>query len=144
MNNDSLKKPPLNWQQKIDTYPEEVQKRLYFLRQLILDVAARTEGVGEIEETLKWGEPSFVTSQTKSGSTIRMDWKAATPDHYYLFFNCKTTLIDDFKQIYANTFKYEDNRSLVLDVKSEPATDALADCIAMALTYHQRKKAQAN
>ena len=36
-----------------------------FLRQLIFETAAATEVVGELEETLKWGEPSYLTPKTK-------------------------------------------------------------------------------
>lgn len=42
-------------------YPERMREKLMFLRQLIIETAATTEGVGELEETLKWGEPSYLT-----------------------------------------------------------------------------------
>ncbi len=50
--------------------------RLLFLRELIYDTAARIEGVGPLEEALKWGQPSFLTSESKSGSLIRVDQKS--------------------------------------------------------------------
>ena len=56
-----------------DGYPEPMRKKMMRLRQLVLDTASETEGVNAPEETLKWGEPSYLT---KDGSTIRMDWKA--------------------------------------------------------------------
>ena len=58
-----------------NNYPEKMRERLLFLRQLILETAAITEGVGQLEETLKWGEPSYLTPTTKSGSTVRIAWK---------------------------------------------------------------------
>ena len=70
-----------------ETYPMEIKSKLMLLRQLIFDVASKTDGVGELEETLKWGEPSYVA---KNGSTIRMDSKSSTPEKYALYFNCKT------------------------------------------------------
>jgi hypothetical protein len=42
------------------------------LRMHILDAASETEGVGELEETLKWGQPSYLTKKPKSGRTIRI------------------------------------------------------------------------
>lgn len=42
-----------------------------------MKTAASTDGGGPIEETLKWGDPAYVTSATKSGSTIRVVWKKA-------------------------------------------------------------------
>ena len=40
------------------------------LRQIVLDTASETEGVDALEETLKWGEPSYLT---RDGSTIRKE-----------------------------------------------------------------------
>jgi hypothetical protein len=37
-------------------YPAALRKRLMALRALVLDVAAKTEGVGRLTETLKWGQ----------------------------------------------------------------------------------------
>ncbi|MCP3679117.1 MAG: DUF1801 domain-containing protein [Gammaproteobacteria bacterium] len=69
-------------EEKFFSYPENIRKRLIFIRQLIFKTAANIKEVGEIEETLKWGEPSYITSQTRSGSTIRIDWKKAKPNQY--------------------------------------------------------------
>jgi hypothetical protein len=58
-------------------YPDFVRARMQHLRELVIETAEETEGVAILEETLKWGEPSFVT---KNGSTLRMDWKEKKPD----------------------------------------------------------------
>ena len=55
-----------------ENYPKAVRSKLLFLRQLIFETAERTQGVGELEETLKWNQPSYLTPETKSGSTIRI------------------------------------------------------------------------
>ena len=44
------------------SYPPRVRKLAMYLRRIILDTAAATEGVGELEETLKWGEPAYLTA----------------------------------------------------------------------------------
>lgn len=75
----------------LKTYPVAASARLVALRQLIFDTASKIEGVGELEETLKWGEPAYLTTQTQSGSTIRIDWKQSTPDQYSMYFNCQTS-----------------------------------------------------
>ncbi len=80
-------------------YPERMRQKLLFLRQLVLDTASETEGVGKVEETLKWGEPSYIL---KSGSTVRMDWKEKNPHQYAMYFHCKTKLVDTFKELYSN------------------------------------------
>ena len=76
-----------------NSYPEPMRQKLMFLRQLILETAAEAAGVDEPEETLKWGEPSYIT---RSGSTVRLGWKKSDPDQYALYFHCKTTLVDTF------------------------------------------------
>ena len=65
---------------KFATYPTEARRKLLHLRQLILETAEELENVGPITETLKWSEPAYLTSQSGSGSTIRINWKAKTPD----------------------------------------------------------------
>ncbi len=71
--------------EKYRSYPPKVRKKIKMLRQLILDVAEENEEVNALEETLKWGEPSFLA---KKGSTIRIDWKTKTPDQYAMYFKC--------------------------------------------------------
>lgn len=127
-------------QEKFDSYPKSIKPSLLYLRELIFKTASQTPGVGDIEETLKWGEPSYITSQTHSGSTVRVDWKKDTPEHYYMYFNCKTTLVDTFKEIYGTLFTYGGNRSLIFHKDDELPLNELSDCIAMALTYHLSKK----
>lgn len=127
-------------QEKFDSYPKSIKPRLLYLRELIFKTASQAPGVGDIEETLKWGEPSYITSQTHSGSTVRVDWKKGTPEHYYMYFNCKTTLVDTFKEIYGNLFTYGGNRSLIFHKDDELPLNELIDCITMALTYNLSKK----
>lgn len=121
-------------------YPERMREKLMFLRQLIIETAATTEGVGELEETLKWGEPSYLTPQTKSGSTVRIDWKKRKEDEYAMYFKCTTTLVESFREKYPTEFKYGGNRSIIFNEADEVPVEELKDCIAMALTYHLRKK----
>lgn len=120
----------------IKKYPENIQIKLEFLRNLILDTASETEAVNTIEETLKWGEPSFIT---KSGSTIRIDWKENNPNQYAIYFNCKTILVDTFRERYKNIFKFEGNRAIVFDMDEIIPVDELKHCIELSLTYHSIK-----
>src|ERR1700743_2655327 len=57
----------------LDGYPKPIGAKLRALRKLILDTARTTDGVGALEETLKWGQVSYLTSETGAGSTIRID-----------------------------------------------------------------------
>jgi len=123
-----------------ESYPNPVKQKLLFLRQLIFDVAAETEGVGQVEETLKWGHPSYLTVRPKSGSTIRIDQVKSKEGQYAMYFHCQTTLVDTFKEIYANEFRFEGNRSIIFNVEHQVPVQALSHCIALALTYHLDKK----
>lgn len=124
---------------KFDTYPPNVRRKMLALRELVFRTAATTEGVGEIEETLKWGEPAYVT-KNKSGSTIRMDWKKNDPNHYAIFFNCQTNLVETFRIMFPQDFKFEGNRALVFALEDKVLQDSLALCIAASLTYHLKKR----
>jgi hypothetical protein len=123
-----------------NSYPEKMREKLMFLRQLIFETAAATEGVGELEETLKWGEPSYLTPKTKSGSTVRIDWKESNEEQYAMYFKCTTNLVETFREKYPTEFRYGGNRSIIFNEDDEISAKELSDCIALALTYHLRKK----
>ena len=123
-----------------DGYPRKMRPKLMKLRRLIFDVAAKTEAVGELEETLKWGEPAYLTSQSKSGSLIRIDVKKSDPSKYAMYFHCQTNLVDAFRTLFPDTFSYEKNRAIVFDQNDRVPVNELRTCIAMALTYHRTKK----
>jgi Domain of unknown function (DU1801) len=131
---------PARVAEKFATYPASVRAPLLRLRALIFSTAAQ-EKVGALEETLKWGEPSYLTSESKAGSTIRMDWKPKKPGQIALYFNCQTNLVESFRTRFPDTFRYEGNRALVLDLAAPLNEKPLAACIAYALTYHRRKTA---
>lgn len=107
-----------------------------FLRQLIIEVASDTPGIGELEETLKWGEPSYLA---KGGSTVRIGWKESRPAYYAMYFNCNTKLVDTFKELYPESFNFEGNRSIVFHRKDRVPSDALKHCVAISLQYHKLK-----
>ncbi len=118
--------------------PPVVGRRLMRLRELIFEMAAATEGVGALEETLKWGEPSYVTPETKSGTTIRIN-RTKAAGGYALYVNCQTDLIASFRERYPQ-FGYEGKRAIVFDAADKIDEAALGHCIALALTYHLRKR----
>src|SRR6266850_4669353 len=65
-----------------NAYPRPIKARLLALRRLIFDTAKTTKGVGALQETLKWGQPSYLTAETKSGSTIRIDQVKSAANQY--------------------------------------------------------------
>ena len=122
--------------QRIKSYPKNASEKLNGLRSLIFETAHDLEMVNKLVETTKWGEPSYVT---KTGSTIRMDWKEKTPDKYYMYFICSTELVSNFKLIFGEELQFEDNRAIVLNIDEPIPTKAIKQCVTLALTYHKVK-----
>jgi len=118
---------------RFDEYPEHVRLRLEELRALILKLSSN---LGEVEESLKWGEPSY---SVKTGSPIRIDWKLKSPNNYYVFFNCQTKLIDTFRELHNDALKFQGNRAIVLHIDEPLPESVLSHCLELALRYQQRK-----
>ncbi len=135
---DSFQDPDV--QAVFDAYPAELKPKLIHLRQLIFETASKIEGVGSLEETLKWGQPSYLTHQTKSGTTIRIDRIKSTPGQYGMFFHCQTSLISTYRALYPDVLSYDGNRAIKFDQDEELPEQVLRHCIAMALTYHLNKR----
>ena len=119
-------------------YPDAARPRMLALRDLVFETAAGLPQVGAIEETLKWGEPAYLTPVTHSGSTIRMDWKPRSPDVCGLYFNCKTTLVGSFRELFGDAFQFEGERAVLVPASGPFNADAVRTCFAAALTYHLR------
>ncbi len=120
-------------------YPPALRRKLHKLRRLILETARTTEGVGHLEETLKWSQPSYLPAETGSGTTVRIDQVKDEPGRYAMYFHCQTNLVETFRAIYPNELTYGGNRSILFELDKTIDEAALKHCIALALTYHQRK-----
>lgn len=105
------------------------------LRNWIYELSESNETIGEIEECLKWGEPSFLTPKTKSGSTIRI---AKVDDfEFALYFNCKSTIAKEIS-IEFPELKCDGKRALYLPVGKKLPKSKLIHCLKKALLYHKR------
>ncbi|UXI00084.1 DUF1801 domain-containing protein [Photobacterium sp. TY1-4] len=122
-------------QTRFNDYPAAVQLLLENLRALIYQIAEEY-ALGEVEETLKWGEPSYTVT---AGSPVRIDWKLKTPHHYYLFFNCQTKLVDTFRELYGESLVFQGNRAIVLSLSEPLPEQAIRHCLQLAMTYHKIK-----
>lgn len=117
-------------------YPDHIKPKMEKLRNLILETAEDLELVSKLEETLKWGEPSYLT---KHGSTIRIDWKPKKPDQYAMYFKCTSKLVPAFKSVFGDVFSYEGNRAIVFGLEDAVPESPLKACIAAGLSYHKVK-----
>ncbi|MEM6321296.1 MAG: DUF1801 domain-containing protein [Bacteroidota bacterium] len=118
----------------LDNYPSVFPKKLRYLRQLILGTAEEI-GLTELEETLKWGQPSYLAPK---GSTVRLGWKKSN-NRYAIYFQCTSKLVPTFRAIYGDLFQYEKNRAIEFSLDDAVPEKELKHCISMALRYHQLK-----
>ncbi|TPQ28836.1 hypothetical protein C2U70_28970 [Bradyrhizobium guangdongense] len=125
-----------------DAYPAPIRRRLLEVRNLIFATAKAHDAVGNLTETLKWGEPAYLTEDTGSGSTIRLGRVKGADAHAAVLFNCKTTLIETFRERFADEFEYRDNRALLLKVSGALPKRPLAICLSLALTYHLDRRSK--
>jgi hypothetical protein len=121
-------------------YKKTVRVKLLSLRQLIFDIASDCNEVGELEETLKWGQPSYLTTKPKSGTTIRIDHVKSDEEQYGMYFHCQSSLIETYRKIYPQEFTYQGNRAIIFNVQDKIPLKKLSHCILLALTYHLKKE----
>ena len=120
-------------------YPAGIRAKLMALRELVFEAARQTAGVGRLTETLKWGQPSYLTGETGSGTTVRID-RLKAGDGYAAYFHCQSGLIGQFRELYPDTFRYEGKRAIVFAPDDRVPVRELRHCIALALTHHARRK----
>lgn len=119
-----------------EQYPREYRQPLLQIRKLIFTTAAELTIVGELDESLKWNQPSYTTKASKSGSPIRID--RFGDDKIALFFHCQTTLVEEFRALFNDRLEFSKNRAIVLDPNEELPVEELRYCLQRALTYHKK------
>ena len=119
-----------------NAYPESVRPKMLALRKLVVETAAEIDSISSLEETLKWGEPSYLV---KGGSTIRMDWKPQNPNQVAMYFKCTSKLVATFREVYEDTFEFEGTRAIVFQMDAPIPEAELKKCITAGLTYDKVK-----
>ena len=115
----------------------EARKGLLALRDLIFDTAAETPAAGRIEETLKWGQPAYLTPESKSGSTVRLGVPKSA--RFGLFVHCQSQLIPEYLVTFPAWDKVEGTRAILFDRADEVEPMRHGWLIKRALTYHIRQ-----
>jgi hypothetical protein len=126
--------------QVFESFDEPARERLLQLREMILDEAGRHPEIGELLETLKWGQPSYLPVTPRIGTTIRIGRHTTDAGKVGLYFNCNSSLADDYQQLYPGAFEYEGRRAILLGLTGAFEEKPMRHCIALALTYHLNKK----
>ena len=65
-----------------EAFPADLRSGLLQLREMIIETAEKTEHVGPLLETTKWGQPAYLPSRPRVGSTVRIGTlKKAAGEH---------------------------------------------------------------
>jgi hypothetical protein len=113
--------------------------RFKALKALIREAAREVPDIGPLEESMKWGQPSFAPAKANIGSSVRIEARAGG-DHALMFI-CTTGLVEEFRTLYTGSLTFEGNRAIVIPAEDLPDPDALKHCIQLALTHKLRKRA---
>lgn len=128
-----------------EAYPQDIRAPLEELRDTILDVGRALNGIGPVEESLKWGQPAYRPMRPRVGTTLRIgpanDVDGALG--YALYVPCQTRLIQDFRQLYRDRLRYAGDRAVLFAAGETPPPAPLRHFIALALTYHSRERVMA-
>ena len=115
--------------------PQAHHARLLEMRTLIFDAAKATQTL-PLTETLKWGQPAYLPAM-RAGTTLRLGEQSEQPA---LFVHCQTSLVDTWRQRYGDELTFVGNREISIPTDTDLPRAPLQHCIAMALTYHARKR----
>ncbi|MEW2911913.1 DUF1801 domain-containing protein [Leisingera sp. JC11] len=105
-------------------------------RQLIFDTAAETPEAGRVEEVLRWGQPAYVTPETKTGSTIRLGVPKGA--RFALFVQCQSRLIPEFAAAFPAWDRFEGTRAVLFNDPQDVEPLRHGWLIKRALTYKIR------
>ena len=117
-------------------FPDPVRDQLLQARALIFDVVASHPELGHVEETLKWGQPSYNLPASKSGTPIRLGLTKS--GSAAVFTHCQTKVMAEFQAIADPSFEFDGNRAFLLPEGEEVPKAALAQLIESALTYRRK------
>lgn len=123
--------------------PKEARMVLMELRRQVFAVADHDPDIGTIRETLKWGEPAYLTERPKTGATLRLGMSKKNPGCCGLYFNCQSSLAEEVAALVAGAAILEGTRGVVFPVassgESQPDPDLTALLIRKVLRYHLDK-----
>ncbi|MBU2994530.1 DUF1801 domain-containing protein [Octadecabacter sp. 1_MG-2023] len=105
---------------------------LLAIRGLIFEQAGALP-VGRITESLKWGQPSYATPDTKAGTPIRLG--ATKSGDLAVFTHCQTTVMSDFRALAPPEMKFDGNRAVHLSPDMPIPLAEITPLIRAALTY---------
>ena len=125
--------PPAPVNKVIQTYPTATRAGVLSLRSLIYDVASTLPQIGQLNETLKWGQPAYLTTK-RAGSTLRLG--PHRDASFAIFAHCQSTIITSYAQAFPGWDRLDGNRAVLFDTPDQIEPERLRHLIRHALTYH--------
>lgn len=119
-------------------FPDNVRADLFGLRKLILETAATLPEIGTVQETLKWGQPAYLTPDTGAATTIRLG--VPKSGGFALYTHCQTSVMSEFQALFPSELKFEGNRAVLFAAGAELPKGPLTALITRALTYHLKNR----
>jgi len=113
-------------------FPAPERQNLLLIRTRIFNIAKQTSRIGPVTEALRWGQPAYLTLDSRSGSTIRLG--VLKQGGYAVFTHCQTKIMADFKHA-APDLAFDGNRAVHFQASQSPP-DILDFLIHRALVYH--------
>lgn len=120
-----------------EAFETKEREALLELRALIFEVAAQNPQIGELVETLKWGQPAYLPKRVKVGTTIRLG--IPKTGGFGLYTHCQTCVMGDFSSQHGSALKFDGNRGVLFEEGAQIPKEALCILIERALTYHLDK-----
>ncbi len=118
-------------------YPTDVRTCLLNIRRAIFHAASRIEDVNGIEESLKWGQPSYRGTGTRFGTALRLGCEGQQVPRAAVYVHCGTSLIEDLKATRGLTLETKGNRAILLAAGSAGPDDDIRAVIEAALIYRK-------
>lgn len=122
-----------------EAFTPRVRSRLLDLRALVFETAESLPEVGPIVESLRWGQPAYLTLASKTGTTVRLGCKEPDSGWCEVLVHCQTDLIETFVARHGAALSVEGTRAVRVRVDGALPIEPLRDFIALALTYRLRK-----
>ncbi|MGG7567648.1 DUF1801 domain-containing protein [Rhodovulum sp. DZ06] len=123
-----------------DAFPAPQRALLPALRAEVFAGAAADPRIGPLEETLKWGQPSW-RPRSGAGTALRVGLPKTSPlgpAACALYVHCQTSVIEDVRPLLPPGLHIEGTRAVHLCAAAPPPPGALRPLILRALTYKLR------
>jgi len=126
----------------VSAWPAPARATLLACRS-IFHSTSEDRGLGPLDEALKWGQPAWRPRRPRTGSTLRLHWTDALPDHMAVYVDCKTDLASRMHDLYPDLAENDLRRRMSFRLDQPFPEQAISHLAEMTFTYHLAKRATA-